>query len=171
MYVFYVIKYSACISFFIHIQAAAESSSDAYSLRKIVKHAAHLLQQQQHKQDDDQLLIEEKCLLQAVWTHFDSRLVKPHRDRLNDILQAHYPNSFSSLIVEDEKALKEAIESEITTRHLQCTAMFVNKVGVFLTSILAAPLHYFNMPCTVWWCVYPLLLPLTGATATPHSVI
>jgi len=135
------------------MQAAAESSSDVYSLRKIIKHAARLLQQQKHKQDDDQLLIEEKCLLQAVCTHFDSRLVKPHRDRLNDILQAHYPNSFSHLIFEDEKALKEAIESEITTRHLQCTAMFVNKVGTFLTSILATSLHYFNMPSTVWWCV------------------
>ena len=98
------------------------------SLRRIVKQASDLLQQQHKEDNGGQLLTEERCLLQAVKDHFDSRLVQPQRDRLDDILQAHYPDSFPHLVVKDEMELKEAIESEITARHLQPTPSFVNKV-------------------------------------------
>ena len=122
-----------------------------------MKHAACLLQQQRKQDNDQQLPIEEECLLQAVWAHFDSRLMQPHQDKLNDILQAHYPNTFPRLVVQDEKTLKEAIESEITARHLQCTPLFVNKVCcVYLSvcTVVCSHMYTHTHTCIIYSLLY-----------------
>jgi len=104
--------------------------ANVFTIKKIIEQAACLLHQQSNICTDTQLDIEEMSLVQSIWSHFDGKLKQADKDRLIDMLQVHfsYPITAHTLPVNTEKALKEAVEMELTDRHLQCLPLFVNKV-------------------------------------------
>ena len=105
------------------IQAAC---NNVLTIKKIVKQAAYLLHQQL-----DTPGVEEECIVQSIWCHFDGRLEQSDKDRLVDMLKTNFScpiNIHTTLPANNDKTLKEAIEMELTDHHLQCLPMFVNKV-------------------------------------------
>lgn len=100
--------------------------NNVLTIKKIVKQAAHLLHQQLDTPGVSQLNIEEECLVQSIWHHFDGRLEQADKDRLINMLKTNF--SCPALPANNDKTLKEAIEMELTDHHLQCLPVFVNKV-------------------------------------------
>ena len=90
-----------------------------------------MLHQQLDTSSVTQLNVEEECLVQSIWCHFDGRLEQADKDRLIDMLKTNFSCPVAihtALSVNNDKTLKEAIEMELTDHHLQCLPLFVNKV-------------------------------------------
>lgn len=100
------------------------------TVKKIVKQAARLLHQQLNNGMTTQLNVEEQCLVQSIWSHFDCKLKQIDKDRLMDMLKINFscPINAHTLLVYKDRTLKEAIEMKLTDHHLQCLPLFINKV-------------------------------------------
>lgn len=96
-----------------------------------MKQASHLLHLQLNNCTvTTQLYAEEESLVQSICSHFDGKLEQADKDQLIDMLKITFspPITPHTLSSNDERTLKEGIESELIDHHLQCLPMFVNKV-------------------------------------------
>ena len=108
------------------------------TIKKIVKQAARLLRQQLNTSTITDLTVEEESLVHSIWCHLDCKLEQADKNRLIEMLKINFscPITPHILPANNNQALKEAIEMELTDHHLQCLPSFVNKVCLFVVMVI-----------------------------------